>query len=262
MNPYMIFATISFLASVVGAICGIGGGVLMKPVLDAFGMLDVAAISFLSGCTVLSMSCYSVVKEKINGSGLVDRKTGLPLAAGAALGGVIGKRMFQFLSGMAANKEQVGAVQAACLLIITLATFFYTLRKDRVNSLRISGRAVCGGIGIILGIFSSFLGIGGGPMNLMVLFFFFSMDTKEAAQNSLYIIFFSQAASLINTLATHTTPAFDIRLLLLMVSGGILGGIVGRSANRYMKDAAVGRLFMGLMILIMLLSIYNIICFA
>ena len=59
MNAYLyvIFLGVSFCASVVGAICGIGGGVLIKPLLDAFGVLSVASISFLSGCTVLSMSC-------------------------------------------------------------------------------------------------------------------------------------------------------------------------------------------------------------
>ena len=40
---------ISFLSSVVGAICGIGGGVIIKPVLDAADIMGVAAISFLSG---------------------------------------------------------------------------------------------------------------------------------------------------------------------------------------------------------------------
>ena len=33
---YVIFGAVSFLASVAGAICGIGGGVLIKPILDAF----------------------------------------------------------------------------------------------------------------------------------------------------------------------------------------------------------------------------------
>ena len=82
MNAYLyvIFLGVSFCASVVGAICGIGGGVLIKPLLDAFGILSVASISFLSGCTVLSMSCYSVVKAKKSGDSLVDMKTGTPLA--------------------------------------------------------------------------------------------------------------------------------------------------------------------------------------
>ncbi|MBQ2105458.1 MAG: sulfite exporter TauE/SafE family protein, partial [Lachnospiraceae bacterium] len=56
----LVFA-ICFLASVIGAICGIGGGVIIKPALDAFGIMDVSTISFLSGCTVLSMTTYSVI---------------------------------------------------------------------------------------------------------------------------------------------------------------------------------------------------------
>ena len=65
---YLIFLVVCFGASIVGAICGIGGGVIIKPVLDSFGVLDVTAISFLSGCTVLSMTTYSVLKNKISSS--------------------------------------------------------------------------------------------------------------------------------------------------------------------------------------------------
>ena len=46
---YLIFLLVCFFASVIGAICGIGGGVIIKPVLDAFGVMDAAQISFLSG---------------------------------------------------------------------------------------------------------------------------------------------------------------------------------------------------------------------
>ena len=60
---------ICFLASIIGAICGVGGGVIIKPVVDAFGLLTISQASFLSGCTVLAMSAYSttmmvVKKEK------------------------------------------------------------------------------------------------------------------------------------------------------------------------------------------------------
>ena len=51
---YVLFFIISFLASIAGAICGIGGGVIIKPLLDSFGLMDVKTISFLSGCTVLA----------------------------------------------------------------------------------------------------------------------------------------------------------------------------------------------------------------
>ncbi len=258
---YVIFAAVSFLASVAGAICGIGGGVLIKPLLDTFGVLSVASISFLSGCTVLSMSCYSVVKARMSGSSLVDMKTGTPLAIGAALGGVGGKMMFQYLSGLVENKDQVGAVQAGCLLFITLGTLIYTVRKDKIKTRQVTNAGICIAIGLVLGILSSFLGIGGGPINLVVLFYFFSMDTKTAAQNSLYIILFSQIASLVNTLATGSVPEFAIGLLVIMVGCGILGGAAGRMINRRMDAGMVNRLFIGLMIAIMMICVYNMIQF-
>lgn len=258
---YVIFAAVSFLASVAGAICGIGGGVLIKPLLDTFGVLSVASISFLSGCTVLSMSCYSVVKARMSGSSLVDMKTGTPLAIGAALGGVAGKMMFQYLSGLVENKDQVGAVQAGCLLFITLGTLIYTVRKDKIKTRQVTNAGICIAIWLVLGILSSFLGIGGGPINLVVLFYFFSMDTKTAAQNSLYIILFSQIASLVNTLATGSVPEFAIGLLVIMVGCGILGGAAGRMVNRRMDAGMVNRLFIGLMIAIMMICVYNMIQF-
>lgn len=89
MLIYLVFLIVCFGASIVGAICGIGGGVIIKPVLDSFGVLDVTAISFLSGCTVLSMTTYSVLKNKISGESHVTMNTGFPLAIGAAVGGLM-----------------------------------------------------------------------------------------------------------------------------------------------------------------------------
>ena len=253
-----VFFLVSFLASIVGAICGIGGGVVIKPVLDMLGLETVAAISFLSGCTVLSMSCYSVTRALARGDSGVDLKTGTPLAVGGALGGLAGKRLFDLVRAMFENQGRVGAVQAACLGVITLGTLAYTLNKARIPTHRVTVPAVCAAIGLCLGIMSSFLGIGGGPINLVVLYFFFSMDTKTAASNSLYIILFSQLASLLSTLATHTVPDFRWPVLLVMVCGGVGGGMVGRMLNKKMDNRLVDRLFIGLMAAIVVICAYNV----
>ncbi|MCI9007594.1 MAG: sulfite exporter TauE/SafE family protein [Lachnospiraceae bacterium] len=255
---YMIFFLICFLASAVGAVCGIGGGVIIKPVLDAFGILDVETISFLSGCTVLSMTAYAVLKSRAGGNAKGDKKVRYPMAAGAALGGLAGKELFSFVASLSPDRNRVGAVQAFCLLLVTAGTLAYTLFKDRIHTRHVKAPAGCILIGISLGILSSFLGIGGGPVNLVVLFFFFSMSTKEAAESSLYIIFFSQTASLLSSLATGSIPEFPVKLLVLMVCGGILGGVCGRAMNKRMEERTVDRLFIGLMVLMILINIYNI----
>ena len=190
----ILFFCVSFFASIAGAICGIGGGVIIKPVLDMLGLASVATISFLSGCTVLSMSCYTVGKNIAAGDNRVDFRTG-----------VVGKQLFSTIAGMFPNPNTVGVVQSICLAIITIGTFVYTLFKARIQGKHITNPAFCVIIGLVLGLMSSFLGIGGGPINLVVLFYFFSMETKTAAQNSLYIILFSQITSLLTTLI----PGFD-----------------------------------------------------
>ncbi len=253
----VLFFVVAFLSSIVGAICGIGGGVVIKPVLDMLQMGSSATINFLSGCTVLSMSMYSVGKSLIVRDSKVELSTGTPLAIGAALGGVVGKQLFSAVRAMFANGEMVGGVQAISLGIITVGTLLYTLFKNRITAKQLTGKLFCALIGLALGIMSSFLGIGGGPINLVVLGYCFSMDSKTAAANSLYIILFSQAAGLIATLVTASVPEFSIPALALMVAGGIGGGIVGRNLNRKMDNEAVDRLFIALMVLIVGICVCN-----
>ncbi len=250
---------ICFLASIIGAICGIGGGVIIKPALDAFGIMDVATISFLSGCTVLSMTTYSVLRSRKSGTSAFDRSVGLPLAIGAAIGGILGKNLFDIIRNLSSNPNRVGAIQAACLLIVTLGTLLYTICKEKILTHHVKNRVVCLLLGLALGILSAFLGIGGGPINLVLLFWFFSMDTKSAAENSLYIIFFSQLASLLFSVASGTVPNFDPSMLLLMAVSGICGGICGRSINKKIDTQTVDKLFIALMVLMIFINLYNIV---
>ena len=252
----ILFFVVAFLSSIVGAICGIGGGVVIKPVLDMLQMGAPATINFLSGCTVLSMSLYSVGKSLRAGDSKVEMSTGTPLAIGAALGGVVGKELFSAVKDFYGGSPMVGGVQAVALGIITLGTLLYTVNKAKIRTHKTSNKVFCGVIGLLLGVMSSFLGIGGGPINLVVLGFCFSMDTKTAAANSLYIILFSQVASLIATLISGV-PEFRIIALAMMVAGGIGGGIVGRALNKKMDNRAVDKLFIGLMVLIVGICIYN-----
>lgn len=248
---------IALLSSTVGAICGIGGGVIIKPVMDLFQMGSVPTISFLSSCTVLSMSCYSVGKAIYARERRVELAVGTPLAIGAAIGGLAGTQLFAVVKNLSGRPDTVGAVQSACLAVITLGTLLYTAYKAQIPGRRLSHPVACVTIGLALGICSSFLGIGGGPINLVVLYYFFNMDTKTAAANSLYIILFSQTANFLTTLATGAVPAFQPLMLAGMVVGGIGGGMIGRAMNRKMNGQAVERLFTGLMAVIILISMYN-----
>lgn len=253
----LLYFVISFCASVIGVICGIGGGVIIKPVLDASGTMSVSAISFLSGCTVLSMSCYSVIKSKIQGETTIDMSISTWLGVGAVVGGITGKQAFLFIREMCVDGNTVGAVQAGVLAVITAGAMVYTILKKKINTFYITNKCVCLVIGLLLGIMSSFLGIGGGPINLVILYYFFSMETKVAAQNSLYIICLSQISSLVISILTGTVPSVQPILLVGMVACGIGGSAVGRKINARIESSMVEKLFMGLMCGIIGVCFYN-----
>lgn len=253
---YIFYFLICIAATTLGAISGIGGGVIIKPVMDAVSGLSVSVISFLSGCTVLAMSVVSVLRSR-GGDAKIDPKRGTLLALGGAVGGILGKWLFDLVKSAFGNDGLVGTIQSVLMILLTLGVLVYVLNKAKIRTLSVQNSAACAAIGMALGIMSSFLGIGGGPINLAVLYFFFSMDSKTAALNSIYIILFSQTASFFTTLIQGKVPLFDPLVLAVMVAGGILGGFIGRAVSRKMSGAQVDKLFRWMLVLITAISCYN-----
>lgn len=267
---YIIFFAVSIFASVVGAICGVGGGVFMKPALDAVGVLPVNTITFLSTCTVISMTSYNVINAAVNtkkgkGDNLIDWSLTTWLGIGSGIGGVIGKAVYQNVKASFENPEMVGGYQAIALFIAVGLTLIYTLNKKRCKGYHVKNKASLLALGFALGTLSSFVGIGGGPMNLAVLFFFLSMPTKMAAQNSLYMILISQVMGLITTFVKGGVPTgfyvdIDMGLYLMLIGMmlcGIYGGVIGKKINKKIPSESVDKLFVILMIVIMALNVWN-----
>lgn len=254
---YAIVFAICFLATTVGAICGLGGGIIIKPVMDASGLFAVDTVNFLSGCTVLAMTAYAVARSRLSKEDPADARVALPLALGAAIGGYCGRNLYAQVQGFFPNPDSAAAVQSACLMVITAGTLVYTILRDRIPSLHVENPAIICALGLALGLMSSFLGIGGGPINLVVLFYFFSMEIKPAAQCSLLVILFSQATSTVTSLLTQDLADVDLVVLAGMIALGIAGGIVGRRVNARIDSATVNRLFIALMVLIIAITIFN-----
>lgn len=245
---------VCLVATTVGGISGVGGGVIIKPVLDATSGMPVSTVSFLSGCTVLAMTITSMLRSR-GGEVKVEPRRGTLLAIGGALGGIAGKELFELVR--ASGAWVVSVAQQGMMILLTLGVLAYTLNRTRIATRQVRHPAACTAIGLALGVLSAFLGIGGGPINLAALYYFFSMDSKTAALNSLYIILFSQAASFLHTVLRGTVPEFEWPVLLAMVVGGVAGGTLGRSVSKRLSNRGVDRLFFWLLIVITGISCYN-----
>lgn len=254
---YLICFLVTFAACVIGTICGMGGGIIIKPVLDAAGVMSVSAVTFLSGCTVIAMSCWSVGKTVVKKETELDLGSTPFLAVGAAFGGIAGKQLFNLAAAQLAYPDKAGGVQACLLLFATLATLFYTVKKESFPPKQVKSRAASFFIGLLLGLLGAFLGIGGGPFNVAVLCYFFSMPTKKATQNSLLIVLLSQLSSTLQTVFTTGAPKLDPILLLGMIVTAVTASEVGRRIHRRLNERQSVLCLEGAMILIMGISVYN-----
>ena len=253
----VIIALTVLFATVLGSLSGIGGGVIIKPVMDAISPYTSAQISFLSGTTVLTMTIVSLLRSR-GGEVKIDSR-GTFLALGGAFGGLAGKTIFSYLVSSFPDQGKVSLVQNIIMVILTAAVFVYVLNKAKIHQLDIKNRVFAVVAGLFLGLMSSFLGIGGGPINIMVLSYFFSMNTKTCALNSLYIIFFSQVVSLISSVVTGDVPQFEPLLLVIMMVFAVAGASIGRTLSKRLDEKKIDRMFLGMLVLIIAISIYN--CF-
>lgn len=256
---FVLYFLICLVATTVGAISGVGGGVVIKPVFDAMSGMDVSQISFLSGCTVLAMTIVSLLRSR---GEKIELRRGTLLAVGAAVGGLLGKVVFDWVKSLTGSDGLVGVVQSVIMVLLTAGVGVYMFYRAKIPTHNVQNAVLCVIIGLGLGLMSAFLGIGGGPINLVVLYYFFSMDTKQAALHSIYVIFFSQAASFVSSLAMQNVPSFDPIALAVMVVGGVAGGFVGRALNKKMSVKQVDTLFTVLLAVITLISVYNVVRYA
>lgn len=251
----MIFGfLVALLTSIVGSITGVGSGILMKPILDLFSGYPVDVINIMSSITVFAMSLSAMIKELKN-KVAIDYNTVIFLSGGSIVGGIIGKRIFEQV------KQNYGSgivmSQSAVFSLLMFLIILYLIKGKDLKTYRVDSKIVVALVGLLLGFVSAFLGIGGGPLNVVLLIFLFSMSTKEASLNSIFIIFFSQIASLIYGHITYGMPKVSFLVLGLMIFGGIIGGILGRNMANYFSDSVMKKMFMGAIIFSFVMGIIH-----
>ena len=250
-----IYSAVILAATTLGAFVGLGGGVIIKPVLDFIGQEPRVQVDFLSAAAVFTMSVVSTGKY-IRKKQKFDFGIILFIAAGAIFGGYLGSAVMDIISGYI-EQQVIRCIQAFTLAVLLTAVSIYVGKCS--FSFHIKNKAAILAVGLVLGFIASFLGIGGGPINVAVLTLFFSMSVKESAVYSVAIIFFSQLSKLITIFATagFAPYAHQWKTLIFILPAAVIGGFIGSSLNRKSDDKFIRKIFVAVMILLVMLNIYN-----
>lgn len=256
---YIIYFVIAFSTTIIGSISGMGGGVMMKPLYDMLNDFSATQIAVMTSTTVFTMSLVSVVsRAKSLKEENVNLKTLIFITIGAVVGGYVGQKIFALATANATDYV-VKIIQNSVLLVAIVFIIIYMQNKEKVKSLNCQNVVAALFIGLGLGVISSFLGIGGGPMNVAIIVFVFGYSMKGAAVCSMFIIIFSQATKITTMLITNGVEAFAMWLVPLVIVAGVVGALLGKAITKKLTDKGVKNFFVGAQIFIVLLCVVNIV---
>lgn len=251
---YLIYFIVIFLANSIGALSGMGGGVIIKPALDAIGAHSLATIGFFSSASVFTMSLVSILKQ-VRGGFAIERERLIAIATGSILGGFLGNALFNYLMSLFTDQTRVNLIQIAIMIATLIFAIIYTRSSQPTLGLRshIWYFLTC----VTIGIISTLLGIGGGPINVAAFMLVFGHTTKESTVYSIFTIFFSQLSKLGTSLFAGGLAGIDPSFLLVILPAAVLGGFVGSSINQKMSNEKIDITYQLIMILVICLNIYN-----
>lgn len=265
MLNIIIYILITLFATTMGAVSGMGGGVIMKPSFDLIGEYNASQIAIVTSCSVFTMSLVSValkfIGKKKEGEEKPDYLIILFMALGSIVGGYVGNLVFGLITQNASDAV-VKITQNCVLITVMIFIIIYMNMAQKPKSLNLKSKVVAVVAGLFLGIISSFLGIGGGPMNVAVIIFLFGYGMKTASICSLAIIIFSQATKIITMTIEGGFGIFNVEILLFVLVASVVGAFVGRFITKKISDKGAKICFLCAQIIIVGLCIYNIVSYS
>jgi uncharacterized protein len=207
---------LGFAAGILGSMIGLGGGIVVVPVLTFFGFPPTlaasnslfAAFSNAVGSTV----SYSRQKRIDYSLGL---KLGLLCIPGTVLGAYISSDVTPGIF-----KILFGVVLVSSAVYIFLRKKIETKEKNLTKLMIVFVIAAS----FFAGIISSFFGIGGGIVFVPLMVVGLGMTMKKAAPTSQFILLFASLSGII----THSILGHpDFLQAGLLAAGAFVGGIIG-----------------------------------
>lgn len=256
MEKIILYFSIIIFSNTIGAVSGMGGGVIIKPILDRFSTDPLAAINFYSSFAVFVMAVTTTINEIRRKSINIEWSDALFLAIGSVLGGIVGDSIFSEILSILHDDRLVNLIQIILVVVsLILAIFYARPGKFMVNKKWRRPIFLC--LGVFLGSLSTFLGIGGGPINVAVLIFIFKFKPKKAALYSIVSILFSQVIKLAINVPHVAELHLQVILLPVILVAAITGGMLGSNLSTRLSEKGVLIFYKLIVIFVIGLNLYN-----
>ena len=235
---------ITLFLSAFFAMGGVGSAVALVPVLHFLGVnfnLSKAIGLFVNTATTLTATIMNIKRKTL------DIKFALPLAFSLAISAPIGAYLSKFIP------EIYVKVLFFVFLVFSGSMLLFGKKESKFHY---NKPWVLGVLGVIVGIISGLLGIGGGSI-LMPLLILLGFDAKKLAVAMSFVIPFSTFTAFLTYLQI---VKMDWILLGVASVAAILGGLIGNHIMHYKLNQRHIKKIIGIMLYLialkMLLSIF------
>jgi uncharacterized membrane protein YfcA len=217
---------VGFVVGVLIGLSGVGGGVLLLPVL-IFG-LRVPAIVAVGSDALFNFFTKIPASLMHLKAGTVRRKAVIALAVGSIPGSIAGVKLLMYIRYLYGDGVNNFIKTAVGLLLIIIPTLMLLQKRieDRVanRTPTMKGWAGMAMIGLIAGFLVGMTSVGSGSIIMMLLLLFYSFPPKmNVGTDIVHAVILTGVTGLMHLRLGNVDPGLVVSLLIGSVPGGLLG---------------------------------------
>lgn len=254
----LILIGMGVVAGFFSGLFGIGGGFLITPLLIFYNIPPAIAVATGANQMIASSVTGAITHFRRR---TLDIKLGIFLVIGGGIGSLLGVQIFSVLKKLGQLDLMISLLyvmllgSVGSLMIIESWRDMVRQRTAQKVSVRLAGRhnwihrlplkmrfrtsmiyvsiIPVLGIGFIVGLLSSIMGIGGGFFMIPALIYLMRVPTRVVIGTSLFQITF--VSSFTTVLQSVSNQSVDIVLAFLLMLGGSIGAQYGTRTGRKLK---------------------------
>lgn len=247
---YLFFTLIGVLGGAVASFAGIGGGIIVVPILVYLMNIDIKTASGISMVNIFFSTLFGSLFYYFQKS--INIRLSIYLGLSAISFSFLGAYFSKYFSNLTLTITYFFvAVVSIILLFIRKKLKSGSDKKTKIKIYKLIP------VGVFAGFAAGLLGIGGGFLFVPALIFFGDMPLKIAIGTSLGAVFITSIAGLIGKVIFIE---FDYLTAVLVGIGGILGSRIGTYLNKKTKSIIIKYTFtlvMAVTLIRVIIDIFN-----
>lgn len=275
ISGYLILG-LGGMVGLLSGIFGVGGGFLLTPLLMMFGIPPTVASASDSNQIVAASVSGTMAHSRMKN---VDFLLGFILIAGGLTGGTMGTGLVSYLRGLGNFNFVLNIAYVVMLLVVGGFMFvesIQSMRKSKTKKpveekkskgsswlTKLPGKVYfsvseieCSVItlfliGILIGVLSALMGVGGGFIMLPIMIYLIGMNTMKAVGTSLFSVLFTSLNVTISQ--SIINGSVDVVLAMLLLIGSSIGAQIGVRVGKKMKAEQL-RVVFSMIVLVMMVK--------